>query len=77
MEVKTKFNIGDTVSVIEGNKIVDIVISYIEINRDGVKYRSENYGRYNEDVCFASREAIFDYILGNTNKSETSKSEEK
>ncbi len=77
MEVKTKFNIGDIVSVIDGNKIADIVISSIEISKDGIRYRTADFDSYGEDVCFATRQSLLDYILGNTNKSETSKSEEK
>lgn len=69
MDIKTKFNIGDTLSVISGNAIKDFVVDLILIDKDGVFYRDpENYSRYSEDLCFGSRQDLHEYILGNTKK---------
>ncbi len=76
MEVKTKFNFGDTVSVIANHKIKDIVVETIEISEDGIKYRDESFNRYGEDECFATRKELCGYILGNTQESETNKTED-
>ncbi len=74
MEVTTRFNIGDNLSVIDSHKIIDFKVKGIEITAEGICYRSENYRSYPEDVCFASRQEVVNYIIGNTIKSETSKS---
>lgn len=78
MEVKTRFNIGDTISVIANHKIKDIVVETIEITEKGVNYRDESFNRFAEDECFANRKELCDYILGNTDneESETNKTKE-
>lgn len=75
MDVKTKFNIGDTVSVVDKNAVVDFKIQSIIIEKDGIEYRGESYKSFEESVCFGTRQELLDYILGNTKSNE--KSEEK
>lgn len=75
MDVKTKFNIGDTVSVVDKNAVVDFKVQSIIIEEDAIEYRGDSYKTYEESVCFGSRQELLDYILGNTK--DNKKTEEK
>lgn len=66
MDVKTKFNIGDTISVVDNHSVIDFKIQSIIIQKDGIEYRGESYKTYGESVCFGTRQELLDYILGNT-----------
>lgn len=75
MVVKTKFNIGDTISVVDNHSVIDFKIESIIIKKDGIEYRGESYKTYGESVCFSTRQELFDFIIGNTKGNE--KTEEK
>lgn len=71
MDIKTKFDIGDMLSVISGNAIKDFAVRHIIIDKNGVYYQDDNYSKYAEAYCFGSRQELLDYIIGNTEKQET------
>lgn len=70
MEATTKYNLGDTLSVIAGHAVKDITVAAIVLTGEGIFYRSPDYRTYEESECFASRQEVYDYILGKTNESD-------
>lgn len=73
MELKTRFDIGDTVSAIENHAVTNFTVNAVVVTKEGVMYRSPNYNTYKESECFANRQEVFDYILGNTKENDKQK----
>lgn len=65
MEIKTKFNLGDTVWIIRGSKATKITIEAIAVNKNGIFYSDCPLvvDIRPESQCFATKEELVDYIL--------------
>lgn len=63
MEIKTKFNLGDSVWTICDFKAVEIEVRAMSVDEDGVwLLTAGDYRRYHEDHCFATKEELIKYI---------------
>lgn len=67
MEIKTKFNIGDTLFTIENMRItsfeIDAVSVFMTKKSVAVNYYSGMIS-HKETECFPTKEALIDYING-------------
>lgn len=66
MEIKTKYNIGDTVYIIDGSRIKRAVIEDIWIAAiEGymkISYRFKLYPMKSEAECFATKEELINHL---------------
>lgn len=70
MERKLRFTFGDKVWVIKNNKVHEFEVRSIILGKDETRYSGDNPASfivesYLEDQCFASRQELCNYILGN------------
>lgn len=77
MDVKTKFALGDTLCVITENAVKDFVAKAIVFTENGAEYGDSRYATYKEECCFSSRQELVEHLLGNTEKIDNLKKEEK
>lgn len=65
MEIRTKFNLGNSVWTIRNCKAAEVEIAAMTIDINGVWIRSkEDYAAFHEDNCFTSKEALIKHISG-------------
>lgn len=69
MEIKTKFNIGDSVwSVLSGRahgfEIQAVTVAKTAKGNLCITYRDSNFNSYPEHQCFLSKEELRDYFMG-------------
>lgn len=63
MEIKTNFNLGDSVWTIRDYKAAEIEVRSMSIDESGVwVHTADDYRRYHEDKCFATKEELIAYI---------------
>ena len=66
MEIKTKYNIGDTVYIIDGSRIKRAVIEDIWIaaieGYTKISYRFKLYPMKPEAECFATKEELINHL---------------
>lgn len=62
MEIKTKFNLGDTVVTVKDCKAVETKIDAIVITTNGVSYGTDTFSAVfsplKEECCFASKDEL-------------------
>lgn len=66
MEIKTKYNVGDTLYTIEHFKIIKFEVARICIftyeNGVNIFYSSKNYIDYNENECFQTEDELINQL---------------
>lgn len=67
MEIKTKYNIGDAVYILDGYKIVRANISYIKFEQHGgakpcTTYWFPVYPMRYEGECFSTKEELIKFL---------------
>ena len=67
MEIKTKFNIGDTLFTIENMRITSFEIDAVSVLMTKKSVATNYYSgvtSHKETECFPTKEALIDYING-------------
>lgn len=64
MEIKTRFAIGDKVWIIQNSKATQITIEIIRLDNKAIMYGANAYDLYLESECFATKEALLEYVAG-------------
>lgn len=67
MEIKTKYNIGDAVYILDGYKIVRANISCIKVEKHGdskasILYYFPIFPMRKESECFSTREELIKFL---------------
>lgn len=61
--LETKFSLNDKIWIIHENKVIQSLITLIEIDEDGsIKYRTKIFERFSEEDCFATKEELIKSI---------------
>lgn len=69
MEIKSKYNVGDTLYTIEDMKVLKFevyaVSSFWSKHVNGVSYhRSDSFSSYAEEKCFKSETELINHLMG-------------
>lgn len=64
MEIKTKFSLGEKVWIIQNSKATQITIEIIRLDNKAIMYGANAYDLHLESECFATKEALLEYVAG-------------
>lgn len=69
MEIKSKYNVGDTLYTIEDMKVLKFevyaVSSFWSKHVNGVSYhRKDSFSSYAEEKCFKSESELINHLMG-------------
>lgn len=64
MEIKTKYQLGQTLWTIIGNKATTFTVAAIIIEDDGIRYGKSPFCGIPEAHCFESKDELIKYVLG-------------
>lgn len=64
MEIKTKYQLGQTLWTIIGGKAATFVVAAIIIENDGIHYGKSPFCGIPEAQCFTTKDALIKYVMG-------------